>query len=291
MKKNIVIVALAVFLALAVWGERREREYYSNVEQFANFNVTRMGPMAENLALIRKGKVEEGTAGLDKLLGAISNDSYNYFHAVYRSWDFPPDSEATKNLRLVWQYFKNTYGDESVSHDFDPKKLPQSILILFNRPDSPPRPQVSHPYPQEGESAPSFTYATIGGQSGNMEDLRRTVVVVMLFTTSCPICQAELPRLETDLWRRFKGEHVKVLAIGNGNTQDELARFAKEKEFTFDFVPDPMGSIFKMFAEQGVPRTYVINRRGLIAYKTVGFEEGMLPQLTNAVKTALAEAP
>ena len=281
MKKNIVIAVLALLLALQAWSDWKARQYYAKAEQFAAFNVTRMGPMAENLALIRKGKVEEGTAGLDRLLAGICNDSCNYYHALYQSWDFPQDSDATKNFRLVWQYFRDTYGDESVSHDYDPRKLPQSVLMLFNRPDSPPRLLVSHPYPQEGSPLPLFKYTTIGGQ---------TVVVVMLFTTSCPICQTELPRLETEVWRRFKGEHVTVLAIGRGHTQDELVRFAKEKDLSFDFVPDPDGSIFTKFAEQGVPRSYVINRRGVIAYKAAGFEAGT-PPLTNAVKTALAEQP
>ncbi|MFP5245722.1 MAG: TlpA disulfide reductase family protein, partial [Thermoanaerobaculia bacterium] len=89
---------------------------------------------------------------------------------------------------------------------------------------------------------------------------RVKVVVLNVWATWCPPCREELPRLEQEIWQRFR-QDVAVVAVAREEDAAKLREFNKKANLTFSLVPDPRGSITHRYGGKDViPRTYVITR-------------------------------
>ena len=137
-----------------------------------------------------------------------------------------------------------------------------------------------------GDPAPAFAGTAITGEGFTLDQLKGKVVVLSLFATWCPPCNAELPRVEKELWQAFRGRGLVVLAAAREEGADKLRPFAAKLGLTFPLVPDPERKIFSLFATTYIPRLYVIGADGRIKFQSVGFDEG---ELGNAVAVVRQE--
>jgi peroxiredoxin len=134
-----------------------------------------------------------------------------------------------------------------------------------------------------GDTPPDLETETTEGHKVRLSNLRGKVVVLNLFAGSCGYCRAELPRLQKEVWEPLRGKGVVVLAIGRQHNIEELRGFQKEHGLTFLFGEDRDRAIFDMYAKRGVPRDYVIDRDGKIAYQSVGYNHPKFMRLHEAV--------
>ncbi len=117
---------------------------------------------------------------------------------------------------------------------------------------------------KEGQTVPTFKVKTIDGKTINIKALRGKVVLINFFATWCGPCMNEMPRVEKELWEKYRKEGLVVVAIGRGHNQAELLKFKKEKGFTFPIAPDAKRQVYGLFATNFIPRNYVIDREGKI---------------------------
>jgi peroxiredoxin len=141
-----------------------------------------------------------------------------------------------------------------------------------------------------GDPAPAFTAAAITGETWGAGQLQGKVVVLSLFATWCPPCNAELPRVEKELWQAFRARGLVVLALAREEDADKLRPFAAKLGLTFPLLPDPDRKIFRQFATNYIPRMYVIGADGRIKFQSVGFEEAEFKTAVAAVERELAAA-
>jgi thiol-disulfide isomerase/thioredoxin len=59
-------------------------------------------------------------------------------------------------------------------------------------------------YIKVGDSVPSFTTTTLEGKIFNIDFLKGKVALLNFWTTWCPACHDEMPKLQTDIWNAFK---------------------------------------------------------------------------------------
>ena len=61
------------------------------------------------------------------------------------------------------------------------------------------------------------------------------------------------------------------------------------KLFTYPLAYDPHRAVYAKFADSGIPRVYVVDRKGRIVYQTIGFDPDQgVSGLEAAVQKALA---
>ena len=126
---------------------------------------------------------------------------------------------------------------------------------------------------KEGEVAPDFVIKTLDGQTQSLSDLEGKVVWLTFFATWCPPCRKELPHLDKLYKELGENESFELFVIGREHDAAELGKFKKEQNFSFPLVPDPERVIFSKYAEQNIPRNFIINKEGRIVEASVGFNE------------------
>lgn len=141
--------------------------------------------------------------------------------------------------------------------------------------------EVSAPdtYVKVGETVPDFTVEMFDGRKIRMSDLKGKVVWLNFWATWCPPCRAELKRVPEEVVKRFGGEADFVFPpISRGETREQVEKFREQNGYTFAMGLDPEAQIFGLFAKQGIPRNFIIDRDGKIrvveiGYTPAGFEE------------------
>ena len=126
--------------------------------------------------------------------------------------------------------------------------------------------------------AETFTATSLEGKNFDLAELRGKVVVVTFWSTKCPICAAEIPKLN-DLAASYQNKNVVFLGLTMENA-DRVAAHLKKKPFVFNIIPNSFGVLLK-YADKdgdgkvsmGFPTHFVINQKGEIEIKTSGFDK------------------
>lgn len=144
-------------------------------------------------------------------------------------------------------------------------------------------------YTKVGQLMPSFTVTDLGGTQINIGDLKGKVVLVNFWATWCHPCLVELPRLEKQVWRRFKSDDFVMIAIAREQSDKDVAAFKKKRRLTFPMAADPQREIYKLFGPEGLPRSYVVGSDGKILYQTVGYAPSEFVEMTRIIEKELAK--
>jgi peroxiredoxin len=127
-------------------------------------------------------------------------------------------------------------------------------------------------------AAENFVATSLDGQTFDLAALKGKVVLVTFWSTRCPICAAEAPKLN-ELAARYKNTNVVFLGLTTDN-QDTVKKFIKRKPFSFNLLPNSFGILLK-YADKdgdgnvtmGYPAYYLINQKGEIELKTNGYDK------------------
>lgn len=141
-----------------------------------------------------------------------------------------------------------------------------------------------------GERMPAFSVHELSGSTFSMAQERGKVVLVNFWATWCGPCQVEMPKLEKDIWDKYKSNpKFAMVAIAREQTKDVVAKFQQHHPYTFPLAYDPDRSVYKKFADIGIPRTYLVGKDGKIVFQSGGYDmsAGLAP-LDKAIQKALA---
>lgn len=139
-----------------------------------------------------------------------------------------------------------------------------------------------------GDKVPNFTYASSKSKSSSIADLKGKVVLVNFFATWCPPCLKELPEVEAQIWAKYgKNSNFAMLTLGREHSWAEVDAFKKKKGFTFPIYPDPKKEAFTKFAPNQIPRSYLIDKSGVVVYATVGYSEQEFAKLLNKLNSLM----
>lgn len=127
---------------------------------------------------------------------------------------------------------------------------------------------------KKGDQMPDFKLTSKINGNVDSQNLKGKVVLINIFATWCPPCQLELADIKKTLWPKFKEEEKFVmLTVGREHTDEELVKYNEKKQFAFPLYPDPKREFTSKFATVSIPRTYLVDKNGVVIYASKGYSE------------------
>jgi cytochrome c biogenesis protein CcmG, thiol:disulfide interchange protein DsbE len=121
-----------------------------------------------------------------------------------------------------------------------------------------------------GDLLPSFAFASINGDSVKVpDDFKGKVIVFHFWTIGCSSCRKEMPALD-GLYRLYRGKGLEILAVNVGQRRDSVKIYAAGLKVSYPMLIDPDLKSTGPFNITDVPRTYLIDRKGVVRYRILG---------------------
>ncbi len=119
-------------------------------------------------------------------------------------------------------------------------------------------------------AAPALSLHDLHGTQHALADYVGQVVVVNLWATWCPPCQAEMPILQT-FFEKHRRDGLNLIAIEDGDPTSDVESFVEQNRLTFPIWLDPTHQATdRAFKTPNLPSSYVVNRGGQVRYAWFG---------------------
>lgn len=122
------------------------------------------------------------------------------------------------------------------------------------------------------EMAPDFRLEDLDGKPVRLRDLRGKVVLLNFWATWCPPCRLEMPAME-QLHREYGPRGLVILAVNFREGRREIRSFLQEQDLTFSAIPDDEAKVFATYRAWSLPTTYLIDKKGEIVGKVIGYRD------------------
>jgi len=144
------------------------------------------------------------------------------------------------------------------------------------------------PHYRQGESSVAGTKAEdfpleLNGKPAHLSDLRGKVVVLNFWATWCPPCVEETPGLNR-LQKYISSRNGVVLGVAADEDPAAFEKFLRDQGVTYLTYRDPStrenhSPIGQSYGTSMYPETYIIDRKGKIARKIIGFQDWNSPEM------------
>lgn len=114
-------------------------------------------------------------------------------------------------------------------------------------------------------TVPSIELRAPKGTPVRLTDFRGKVMIVKFWASWCPQCAETFAALDA-IDRDYRPKGVEVLAINVDEHRKNADAFLKGRVFQVRVLFDARARVFGAFGAEGVPATYLIDRRGRIRH-------------------------
>jgi thiol-disulfide isomerase/thioredoxin len=171
--------------------------------------------------------------------------------------------------------------------------LPIVAFLISCRPAAAPvsisnRPATVNDVPIK-KSLKELTWTGGSGRQESLNDLTGKAVILDFWATYCPPCRDEIPHLNA-LQAKYADSGLQVIGFNSGGLEDrpKISEFLRDTPINYEMAIPEDDLITAVFnGDDRIPQTLVINRKGQIVKKIVGFNDEIKDDLDAAVQAAL----
>ena len=127
-----------------------------------------------------------------------------------------------------------------------------------------------------GSALPSVTLPAVYGAPVRIpESVKGKVVILHFWQVGCSSCKLEMPAMD-ELYGKYRRKGLEVVAVNVGQKKETVKAFAAELGVSYPILIDMDGKSAALYGVTDVPRTYVIDRSGVVRYRILG---GATPEM------------
>lgn len=122
-----------------------------------------------------------------------------------------------------------------------------------------------------GDTLPAVSVEDLGGHPLRIpDDVRGKVVILHFWAIGCSSCREEMPAMES-LFARYRKKGMTILAVNIGQRKEAVKVFVEGLKVTYPILLDPDKHMTREYEVAGLPRTFILDRNGVIRYKIAGW--------------------
>jgi thiol-disulfide isomerase/thioredoxin len=129
--------------------------------------------------------------------------------------------------------------------------------------------------------------ALVGGSGAATSEHPGQIVVIDFWATYCPPCIKSLPRLQV-LQDRYAGK-VHILAVSEDEELEVIPPFLSRTDVRLPVVWDKGKVMGDRYGVDSLPQTFVLDRKGVVRFVHLEYDEGELAALEAELRQLLAE--
>jgi len=118
--------------------------------------------------------------------------------------------------------------------------------------------------------APTFVLPGIDNTQVNLEDYRGKVVLVDFWASWCTPCIRSFPWMD-EMVDKYGEQGFEIIAINMDQESILATKFLQRYPNKLTIAFDPQGVVAEQYEIMGLPNSFILNRKGEIVYKHVGF--------------------
>lgn len=125
------------------------------------------------------------------------------------------------------------------------------------------------------KQAPSLKgFADLNGNPVSVDSLKGKILVIDFWATWCIPCMHEMPYLQKvyDAFKKDKRVAFMVTNSGANNTLEDARKWKEKVSYSFPVYMHTNPNVGDVFGFNVIPALYVIDNKGVLQYKTIGFE-------------------
>ena len=143
--------------------------------------------------------------------------------------------------------------------------------------------------PLIGKKALNFDSVLLDGSKFKLSEQKGKVVVLDFWATWCGPCVKALPEL-IEKTSQFDKKDVVFIAVNQGESRKMISTFLKKKKLQgLTVALDKKQNIGRDYEVQGIPKTVIIDQKGIIRHVEVGFAEKTATRIRAEIINLLAE--
>jgi cytochrome c biogenesis protein CcmG/thiol:disulfide interchange protein DsbE len=121
-----------------------------------------------------------------------------------------------------------------------------------------------------GSTLPPVLLPAINGSFISIpQSVRGKVVILHFWQVGCSSCALEMPAMNK-LYIKYRNKGLEVLAVNVRQKKETVKSFADGLGVNYQILIDAEGKCAALYGVNDVPRTYVIDRYGVVRYRIFG---------------------
>jgi peroxiredoxin len=132
-----------------------------------------------------------------------------------------------------------------------------------------------NPWPLEktiGQKAPELVLKDLSGRKVSTASFKGKTVLLNFWATWCSYCRKERAELNA-LHMKYSEKNLVILSVSIDKSAGKLKSYMKQQPADFIVLSDIEGESSRSYEIAGLPTTYLIDDKGIIRHKFVGYKK------------------